>query len=625
MTIQQLIPIDTRILLCVLVLLVAQGCADKKTDTTEEEKPCEHAGVCRDCDCDTICDQHEGVTTDETTCDYQTGEEPDTDNDDIPDYLDKDSDNDGVLDIDEAGDDDPTTEPCGSGAYDAGTFIGCGYLDPNIPNRQYPDTGAYDATIADVAEDSADPELRDGQGVYDPGDSESEMIDSCSPIEVNCLEDIVEGSFEALCDGLDNDCDGQVDERCNCGTAGRIQSCFLGPPDRADQGACRDGIQVCRYVQEFTFWWGPCEDSISPSQEVCDNLDNDCNGCIDEIPDCTPEGECPGSDDPRVPIAHPFTTYPLNGGDFFYKDNAVAWHWEVTGSPCDKLFQSVDANATPSSGNLSYRLDGENQKNATVSFSLSGAYQVKLTVTKEDGSLFSCTWVMSVRAPGLRVELCWDKTGRVATRNGESVDLDLHLGKTPGTSAWFSDSDCYQRTCRGHETPWNYGNTTDLDTCTGENAPNYQAYHDILGYCPNPRLDIDNKDMNGARYVTENINLDNPRAGDRFRVMVEYYTNIQADALVDADSGLPIPTIEAHPLVNVYCGGELRGSFGGVSDPDEQGENQLVVLQGFDTPGEMWRVVDVDVRGGSDCILTPVRDPDSESIYAISDHDETYP
>jgi hypothetical protein len=597
MMIRQLILIDIRILACLSVVFIVQGCEVNKTDSTEKERPCEHAGVCRDCDCDTICDQHEGVTK-ETTCDYQTGEERDTDKDGTPDYLDKDSDNDGVLDIDEAGDDDPTTEPCGPG-----TFIGCGYLDPGIP-MQYPDTGGFDATIADVAEDSADPELRDGQGVYDPGDSETETIDSCSPIPVHCLEDIVEGSIEALCDGLDNDCDGQVDERCNCGTAGKIQSCFLGPPDLADQGACRDGIQVCRYVQEFTFWWGPCEDTISPSQEVCDNLDNDCNGCIDEIPDCIPEGECPTPDDPRVPIAHPFTTYPLNGEDFFYKDNAVEWQWEVTGSPCDRLFQSVDANATPSSGNLSYRLDGENQKNATVSFSLSGAYQVKLTVKKQDGSLFSCTWVMSVKAPGLRVELCWDKTG-----------------------AWFSDSDCYQRTCRGEATPWNYGNTTDLDTCTGENAPNYQAYHDILGYCPNPRLDIDNKDMNATRYVTENINLDNPQPGDRFRVMVEYYTNIQADALVDVDSGVTLPTIEAHPLVNVYCGGELQGSFGGVADPDEQGENQSFVLQGFDTPGEMWRVVDIEVQDGSNtgCVLTPVRDPDSESIYAISDRDETYP
>jgi hypothetical protein len=223
--------------------------------------------------------------------------------------------------------------------------------------------------------------------------------------------------------------------------------------------------------------------------------------------------------------------------------------------------------------------------------------------------------------------LCWDKTGRVATRNDEGVDLDLHLGKTPGTTAWFSNSDCYQRTCRGNETPWSYGNTTDLDSCTGENAPNYQAYHDILGYCPNPRLDIDNKEMNATRYVTENINLDNPRSGDQFRVMVEYYTNIEADALVDVDSGVPLPTIEVHPLVNVYCGGELQGSFGGVSDPDEQDENDSFVLHGFDTPGEMWRVVDLEVQEGSStrCALTPVRDPDSESIYAISDHDETYP
>jgi hypothetical protein len=234
---------------------------------------------------------------------------------------------------------------------------------------------------------------------------------------------------------------------------------------------------------------------------------------------------------------------------------------------------------------------------------------------------------MSVRAPGLRVELCWDKTGSVATQNAQGVDLDLHLGKTPGTSAWFSDSDCYQRTCRGDQTPWSYDNTTDLDSCTGENAPNYQAYHDLLNYCPNPRLDIDNKDMSATKYVTENINLDNPQAGDSFRVMVEYYSNIQADALTDPDSGVPIPTIEVHPLVNIYCGGELRGSFGGVPDSDELGDQQFFAVPGFDTPGEMWRVVDVAVQSGADTpyVLTQVRHPDSESIYYVSDRDETYP
>ncbi|MBN1654934.1 MAG: hypothetical protein JXA30_14285 [Deltaproteobacteria bacterium] len=599
--------------------VVASGCAEKEDEADEKEKSCQQTDVCRDCDCDTICDQHEGVVED-STCVYSTGKERDTDDDGTPDYLDEDSDGDGVPDIEEAGDDDLKTEPCGPR-----TFIGCGYLNPRMPYTPLPEAGGFDAIVPDVSKDTAFPDLQDGQGAYDPGDAGPIALDSCSPIAVRCLEDIQEGYVGGLCDGLDNDCDGLVDEKCDCEVAGKIQSCFLGPPSRAGQGACRSGIQVCQYVQEFTFWWGPCEQSISPSQEVCDGLDNDCNGCIDEVPDCVPEGECPTRDDSRVPKARPFTTYGLNGEDFYYKDDATEWHWEVTGSPCDRLFQSIDANATSSSGTLSYKLEGENQRNAIVSFSLSGAYQVKLTVERDGKSAFSCTWVMSVSAPGLRVELCWDKTGDVATRNGEGVDLDLHLGRTPGTAAWFEESDCYQRTCRGDDTPWDYENTTDLESCTGENAPNYQAYHEFLQYCPNPRLDIDNKNMTASKYVTENINLDNPRAGDRFRVMVEYYANIKADAIT-SDSGVPLPTIETHPLVNVYCNGALRGSYGGLPDRALQDQPQFSALQGFDTPGEMWRVVDIAIQDADvDCELTPVGGSDSGSIYSITARDETYP
>jgi hypothetical protein len=612
------IRIEKIIFFCAFVLVVSFGCSEKKSEPTPEQTWCDW-GFCRDCDCDTICDQDEGAVAG-STCDHPTGEERDTDKDGIPDYLDTDSDGDGVPDIVEAGDSDPGSIP---GQYGPGS-VGWGYLDPNVPNPR--DAGSFDAAIADVSVDSAPLELQDGQGVYEPADAETVDIDSCVPIPVHCLDDIEEGDV-GLCDGLDNDCDGVVDESCDCEVPGRIQSCFLGPPDLRNQGACRDGIQVCRMMAEFTYRWGPCEDSISPSEEVCDKLDNDCNGCIDEIPDCKPAGECPGPDDPRIPDAQPFTSYSLNGEDFYYDDNAVAWHWEVTGSPCDRLFQSIDSRATSSSGDLSYKLEGEDQRDATVSFSLSGSYHVHLTVTRDDQTEFSCNWVMSVRASGLRVELCWDKTGRVATQNGDGVDLDLHLGKTRETTAWFSDSDCYQRTCRGNDTPWSYDNTTDLAACTGVNAPNYQAYHDILNYCPNPRLDIDNKNMSATAYVAENINIDNPQKGDEFRVMVEYYTNIQADAVTDPDSGVPLPTIETHPLINVYCGGTLQGSFGGVPDPNEGDDSQFIPLQGFDTPGEIWRVVDIQIQSSAtaSCALTPIYSPDLKSLYFVSEHDDTYP
>lgn len=84
-----------------------------------------------------------------------------------------------------------------------------------------------------------------------------------------------------ICDGFDNDGDGQADE-----PEKTMRTCYTGPPGTLGVGACHAGKRMC-VMGRYT----GCLDEMVPHQEVggyaCDLIDSDCDGCIDGVGNAT--------------------------------------------------------------------------------------------------------------------------------------------------------------------------------------------------------------------------------------------------------------------------------------------------------------------------------------------------
>ncbi|MCC6644267.1 MAG: hypothetical protein IT374_01680 [Polyangiaceae bacterium] len=414
----------------------------------------------------------------------------------------------------------------------------------------------------------------------------------CGAVATTC------GATE-LCDeahlGLDDDCDGVVDEGCPC-TPGTSHWCFKGDPALRGTGTCRDGFMRCQEVGE----WNACSggkqglgpDACVGGAGVCKDLE-----------------------------AVPFATVQLSKGTAGYTTNADpgSEKYEVK---CPAGVQTCPAVSSPGSNAASFQP------------LQSGEYEVSYTKSV-GGVAETCNYKVYVAGEGLRVELAWDNVGVEGSTptSAKGPDLDLHVHRPGALTPWVftgGGDDCY------------FGNCTidsyDDQTGPGDPAPgpswfsdtasprNWTLYPDPAKNscyfaprgtgdawkaqkkgCHNPRLDLDNHSCDAAQTdpshpsfcAPENVNFDELPDGAWIRVAVHYF-------------GECTKTLPTHPSLTLHCNGAPIAQLGSVREGGQlkpSGYDNVVTFQPSDCQKAVWIAADVYVKRatcGYTCTAVPI-------------------
>ena len=127
--------------------------------------------------------------------------------------------------------------------------------------------------VCDAKDNDCDGDTDEDLGTTPCGDGACKRTtNNCENGEINtCVpgEPVAED-----CDNIDNDCDSKTDEAEDDGIL--TAQCYTGPENTVDFGICKWGLKTCGDGN-----WGECEGDVKPEDETCDNVDNNCDALTD--------------------------------------------------------------------------------------------------------------------------------------------------------------------------------------------------------------------------------------------------------------------------------------------------------------------------------------------------------